>query len=89
MKTRRILVSPARLPDQQRKALEAQQKLLTDKIVQLDTRHKDKSEELASQRALNLTDCSSDALKQNIDACETQLKQVRQEIGADAKGKTP
>ena len=75
----------ARLPDQQREVLEAQEKLLTEEKVQLDTRKKDKSEALASQRALNLTDQSSGALKENIDACETELKQVRQEIGADAK----
>jgi len=75
----------ARLSDQAREALEAQEKLLTEEKVQLDTRKKDKAEALASQRTLKLTEQSDQALKENIDACDTELKQVRQEIGADEK----
>ncbi len=75
----------ARLPADQREALEAREKSLCEEKVQLDARKKDKSEALALQRALNLTDRSNEALKEDMDACETQLKQVSQEIGADAK----
>ncbi len=75
----------ARLPDQQREALESQEKSLTEEKVQLDARKKDKSEALASQRALNLTDQSGEALKDSIEAGDLELKQVRQEIGANTK----
>lgn len=75
----------ARLPADQLEALAARQKSLSEEKVQLDARKKDRSEALASQRALNLTDRSNEVLKEDIDACEIHLKQVSQEIGADAK----
>lgn len=75
----------ARLPAAQLNALETIEKSLTEEKVQLDARRKDKSEALSLQRASNLTDQSAESLKESIEGCELELKQVRQEIGADAK----
>jgi DNA repair protein SbcC/Rad50 len=75
----------ARLPADQREALEAMEKLLSEEKVQLDARKKDKSEALVLQRTMNLTDQSGEALKESIGEYELKLKQVRLEIGADTK----
>ena len=58
---------------------------MIEEKVQLEARKKDKSEALASQRAINLTDQSGEALKESIEAGELAVKQVRQEIGSDTK----
>ena len=75
----------SRLPADQCEALEVQEKSQLEEKVQLEARKKDKSEALAVQRAGQLSDQSAELLKENIAGCESELKQIRQEIGADAK----
>jgi exonuclease SbcC len=75
----------SRLPADQCEALEVQEKSLLEEKVQLEARKKDKSEALAVQRAGQLSDQSAELLKENMAGCESELKQIRQEIGADAK----
>lgn len=75
----------ALLPADQREALEAMEKSISEEKVQLEARKNDRAEALAAKRTDNLTDQSSEALQQRIEGCASELKQVGQEIGADRK----
>jgi len=73
------------LAEEERVRLAERENSLIKEKTELDTRRKDRSAALASERDKNMTDLSSDALKENINACESGLKQIRQDIGGIAK----
>lgn len=73
------------LSEAQREDLANLEKSLIKEKTELDARKKDKSELLAAEREKNLTDQSREAIKENIDTGEVDIKQVRLDIGAIAK----
>ncbi len=75
----------SRLSEEEREILADKERSLIKEKTELDARRKDKSETLASEREKNLTDQSADVLKENISACNSDLKQVRLDIGGILK----
>ncbi|MDD5452250.1 MAG: AAA family ATPase [Desulfovibrionales bacterium] len=75
----------SRLSEEERDILADKEKRLIKEKTELDARRKDKSEALASEREKNLTDQSMEALKENISACDSELKQIRLDIGGIIK----
>ena len=73
------------LSEAQREELAGRYNSLIKEKTELDARKKDKSEALASQRDKNLTDQSSEVIKENIGTSEAAIKQVRLDIGAITK----
>lgn len=73
------------LSEEEREILAEREKSLIKGKTELDARRKDKSEALASEREKKLTDQSDEALKENISACDAELKQTRLDIGGIAK----
>ncbi|PKN05246.1 MAG: chromosome segregation protein SMC [Deltaproteobacteria bacterium HGW-Deltaproteobacteria-9] len=75
----------SRLSEEEREILADKERALIKGKTELDARRKDKSETLASEREKKLTDQSSETLKENIIAWNTDLKQVRLDIGGILK----
>ena len=76
----------SRLSEEDRELLADKEKSLIKEKTELDARRKDRSEALASEREKKLTDQSSAALKENISTCDSDLKQIRLDIGGIIKG---
>jgi DNA repair protein SbcC/Rad50 len=75
----------SRLSEEERAILTEKENALIKEKTELETRRKDKSEALASEREKKLTDQSVEALKEDISACDAELKQERLDIGGIAK----
>ena len=75
----------SRLSEEEREILADKEKSLIKEKTELDARRKDRSEVLASEHEKNLTDQSIEALKENISACDSDLKQIRLDIGGIIK----
>ncbi len=73
------------LSEENREILTDREKSLIKEKTELDARRKDKSAALASEREKILTDQSSEVLKENISALESDLKQIRLDIGGTIK----
>ncbi|MFZ5995249.1 MAG: AAA family ATPase [Thermodesulfobacteriota bacterium] len=71
----------SRLTEEEREILADKEKRLIKEKTELDARRKDRSEALASEREKNLTDQPVEALKENISASDSELKQIRLDIG--------
>lgn len=71
----------SRLSEEERDILADKEKRLIKEKTELDARRKDRSEALASEREKNLTDQSIEALKENISACDSDLKKISLDIG--------
>lgn len=75
----------SRLSEEDRGLLAEKEQALIKEKTELDARRKDKSETLASEREKKPTDQSSEAIKEGISACNSDLKQVRLDIGGILK----
>ena len=75
----------SRLSEEDREILAEKEKYLIKEKTELDARRQDRSEALSSEREKKLTDQSGDALKENISACDAELKQIRLDIGGIVK----
>jgi exonuclease SbcC len=75
----------SRLSEEESEILAEREKSLIKEKTELDARRKDKSETLAAERGKQLTDRSVEALKENISACEADLKQAMLDIGGIAR----
>ncbi len=75
----------ARLTEEEREILADQEKSLIKEKTEIEGLRKDRSEALASEREKNLTDQSIEALKENISICDSELKQIRLDIGGIIK----
>ncbi|MCX5846096.1 MAG: AAA family ATPase [Deltaproteobacteria bacterium] len=71
----------SRLSEEERELLADKEKSLIKEKTELDARRKDRSEALASEREKNLSDQSSETLKENLSACESDLKKISLDIG--------
>jgi exonuclease SbcC len=73
------------LDEKEREKLATREESLIREKVALDTRLKDRKETLVSEKGkalIELSDGAAEALKKNIAASDSDLKQVRQDIGA-------
>ncbi|MBU2622416.1 MAG: chromosome segregation protein SMC, partial [Proteobacteria bacterium] len=75
----------SRLSEEDRELLADKEKCLIKEKTELDACRLDRSKALASEREKNLTDQSIVALKENITACESDLKQIMVDIGGIGK----
>ena len=75
----------SRLNDEEREILAGKERSLIKEKTQIDARRKDRSEALASEREKKLTDQSIEALQEDIGACDSDLKQIRLDIGGIVK----
>jgi DNA repair protein SbcC/Rad50 len=75
----------SRLSEEEREILADKERSLIKEKTELDARRKDKSETLATEREKKLTDQSAEVLKENTSACNSDLKQVRLDIGGILK----
>jgi len=75
----------SRLSEEDRELLADKEKSLIKEKTELDARRKDRAEALVSEREKNLTDQSSETLKENISACDSDLKQIMVDIGVIRK----
>jgi DNA repair protein SbcC/Rad50 len=75
----------SRLSEGERELLAEKEQTFHREKTELNTRRKDRSEALSVEREKNLTDKSSDELKENLRAGEVELKQLRLDIGGIAK----
>jgi exonuclease SbcC len=75
----------SRLDEKERQILANKEQSLIREKTELDARRKDRSEALSSERDKNLTDQSIVVLKENISACDSELKQIRLDIGGITK----
>ncbi|MEW6326422.1 MAG: SbcC/MukB-like Walker B domain-containing protein [Thermodesulfobacteriota bacterium] len=75
----------SRLSEEEREILADKEKRLIKEKTELDTRRKDRSEALASEREKRLTDQPMETLKESISACESDLKQIMVDIGGIRK----
>jgi exonuclease SbcC len=73
------------LREEERAILTEKENALIKDKTELETRWKDKSGALASEREKKLTDQSVEALKENISACDAELKQTMSDIGGITK----
>lgn len=69
------------LTEGERETLADQEKSLIEEKTQLEARIKDKAETLSLERSRNLTYQSTEALKENMGIYESDLKQLRLDIG--------
>ena len=75
----------SRLNEEDREFLAEKERCLIKEKTELDACRMDRSKALASEREKNLTDQSLVALKENISACESDLKQIMVDIGGIRK----
>jgi exonuclease SbcC len=75
----------SRLSEEERELLADKEKSLIKEKTELDTRRKDKSEALTSEREKNLTDQSIETLKVNISVFNSDLKKISLDIGGIIK----
>ena len=75
----------SRLSEEEREILTDKEKSLIKEKTELDARRKDRSEALAFAREKKLTDQSIETLKESISACDSDLKQIRLDIGGIIK----
>jgi exonuclease SbcC len=73
------------LSDQDRQLLTDKEKSLIKEKTELDARKKDKTVSLASEREKRLTDQPAGVLLENISRCDSELKQMRLDIGGIEK----
>lgn len=73
------------LTEEEREMLANREKSLIKEKTELEARRKDRSEALATERGKNLTDLSSEVLKESILTSELNLKQIRHDIGGIEK----
>jgi exonuclease SbcC len=73
------------LSEEERELLADKEKSLFKEKTELDARRKDRSEALASEREKRLTDQPIETLRENISACDSDLKQIRLDIGGITK----
>jgi len=78
----------ARLSDEDRQLLTDKEKSLIKEKTELDARKKDKAVSLASEREKRLTDQPAEVLVENISKCDSELKQIRVDIGRIEKSLT-
>jgi exonuclease SbcC len=71
----------SRLSEEDRELLADKEKSLIKEKTELDARRKDRAEALVSEREKNLTDQSIETLKENISACDSDLKKISLDIG--------
>jgi exonuclease SbcC len=69
------------LTEEEREILVDKEKSMIKEKTEIDARSKDKSEALVLERNKNLTDQPSEALKESLGACESDMKQIRHDIG--------
>ena len=69
------------LTEEEREILVDKEKSMIKEKTEIDARSKDKSEALVLERNKNLTDQPSEALKESLGACESDIKQIRHDIG--------
>ena len=75
----------ARLSDEERGLLADEERALVKEKTELDARKKDKIKSLTSERNKRLTDATAVALADNIRTCDSELKQIRIDIGGIEK----
>jgi exonuclease SbcC len=75
----------SRLSEDERESLSSKENEMIREKTELDARWRDNSERLGSEREKNLTDQSGEVLKEGIGICDSDLKQVRLEIGGILK----
>ena len=75
----------ARLSEKDRGLLADQEEALVKERTELDARKNDKTKSLTSERNKHLTDATSEALAENISTCDSELKQIRIDIGGIEK----
>ncbi|HHO76561.1 MAG TPA: chromosome segregation protein SMC [Deltaproteobacteria bacterium] len=73
------------LNEEEREGLAEREKALFREKNQLDARRKDTFSALATEKCKNLTEKSLETIRQEIDACDTGLSQIRIEIGGIMK----
>ncbi len=69
------------LTEEEREILVDKEKSMIKEKTEIDARSKDKSEALVLERNKNLTDQPSETLKESLGACESDMKQIRHDIG--------
>ena len=69
------------MAEDERQLLDEREKSLIKEKTELDARIKDRTQALAAEREKKLTDQSSEELKENLGACDAELKQTRLDIG--------
>ena len=69
------------LSEEERERLADKEKSLIKEKTELDVRKKDKTESLTSERDKRLTDQPKGVLLENISTCDSDLKQIRLDIG--------
>ncbi|OPY14384.1 MAG: Nuclease SbcCD subunit C [Syntrophus sp. PtaB.Bin001] len=75
----------SRLSEEERKRLGEKEQALLKEKTELDARRKDRLENLATERKRTPTDQSAEVLKELIRTGETELKQLRLDIGGMVK----
>ena len=73
------------LSEEERATLTEKENALIKEKTELEIRRKDKSEALTAEREKKLTDQSVEALKEDVGACDAELKQTRLDIGGIAR----
>lgn len=73
------------LSEEERERLSRQERALTKEMTELEARRKDKAEALAAEREKHLTDQSLENIRDGISTGESDLKQIRLEIGGMLK----
>jgi DNA repair protein SbcC/Rad50 len=69
------------LPEEEREILVDKEKSMIKEKTEIDARSKDRSEALVLERNKNLTDQPSEELKESLGVCESDMKQIRHDIG--------
>ena len=69
------------LTEEARESLADREKALVKEKTELDARRRDKAEALAAERERRLTDQPGETLRETIGACDSDLRQIRVDIG--------
>jgi len=69
------------LTEEEREILVDKEKSMIKEKTEIDARSKDKSEALVLERNKNLTDQPIEALQESLGVCESDMKQIRHDIG--------
>jgi exonuclease SbcC len=73
------------LSEEERESLNSREKSLIKEKTELDTRRKDKTTTLAAEREKHLTEQPLEMLKESVSTCDSDLKNVRLDIGGITK----
>ena len=76
------------LSEEERETLDGREKSLIKEKTELDARRKDKTAALAAEREKHLTEQPLEMLKESVSACDSDLKQIRLDIGGITKSLT-